>query len=610
MVHLIRLLLAIATISSAGCSRQSSPAVDMSPASWINGELELYSRLNQIEGQPRIVDGEKAIIAGITNALALRAGLEALKQGGSAVDAVMTAALTEITIAAGGPVSYSGELAMAYYEAASGRVYTMDATYNTPLEEEDPAGIPPQGTPSGRATLVPGFIAGVSAAHERFGSLPFEQLFQPAIYFAEQGFVLDKTKADLIEHRREVITRYPDGRRIFLKEDGSLYGEGDRFRQPELAETLKRLSLEGPDYFYRGNWARRFVATLRSHGGKMTLRDLDTYRVVWPKPVSAQFREYTIFGPGLPGYGGISVAEAFNLFELANLKDLGHYSTSPESLYRLVQISQVADLLNPPLIGTRVPHGLIDRHLTGFDPSPESRVRKDSARLLWEKMQNREAWQVLKREAAEARRRDSSVIENLTKGFSARRPKNTAGTVAVDEEGNMAVIIHSINSNHWGETGLFVDGVSINDAGAFQQDLMAEVGPGARVPTWDNPTIVLKGGKPFLGCTSIGGNYHEVNLQKLLNVLEFGMDPEAAAAQPQIRKQWPPVEPIRQPVGPGEIPADVLEAARSLGLDIEIVESVGLASWGGYWVGVWINPQTSRLQGGITSRHNGMVEGY
>ena len=589
-------------------------AVSLSPVGWPAGELEAYTQMGQVrQSSPPGIEADDIIVAGITSALAVRAGYEALLKGGSAVDAVMTTTLTEIVLTTGSPVTLAGEMVMLYYEAATSRVHSMSATYNTVLGEDDPLSIPPQGTPSGRATLVPGVAAGIGAAHDRFGVLPWASLFEPAIYFAENGFEVDGTRAGLFESRGHVITRYPEGRAIFLKDDGTPYVEGDRITQPAMAETLRSLADQGTDYFYRGEFAEDLIAAVQGLGGRLTMEYMARYEAIWSEPVHATFGGYDLYGAGLPSYGGIHTAEAFNLLELADLPSLGHPTSSPESLYWLFQIATLPELLSPPLAGTFLPDGLVDQYLTGVDVSPQGRTSKDTAAELWEAMQT-ETWVEVHGAVAQARESDAETIESLTDGFGRRRSsedeeegRHTAGIIAVDAAGNMAVVLHSINSSHYGETGLFVRGITIPDAAAFQQELVERVGPGARVPEWDTPTIVLRDGSPYLGSTTIGGAYHEVNIQNLMNVLAFDMDPAEAASQPRIRKKWPTFDPLRQPYGLGEFSLEILEAVRDMGMDIVPTEAGSPASFGGAWVGVRIDPETGVMQGGRTPGNGAII---
>ncbi len=327
------LSLAVALSWSFSCQQDSALPGGLSPALWPEGELQRYTKLNQTYDRPHpLGEGSRGMVVGTSSALAVRAGVEVLKQGGSAADAVMTTALTQITVGAGAAVSFAGAMVMTYYDASSGTVHSMNASYDTVRGETDPLSIPP-GAPSGRGTLVPGFMAGVAAAHERFGTLPFAALFEPSIYFAEEGFEIDSKMASRIEARRQVITRFPETKRIFTKDNGELYSEGDLFKQPELARTLRRVSAEGTAYIYQGEWAARLIEALASQGGKMTIEDLAAYDVIWSEPYRTSYRGYEVYAPGLPSYGGVNTIEALNLLELADLPNRGHHAASPESLY-------------------------------------------------------------------------------------------------------------------------------------------------------------------------------------------------------------------------------------------------------------------------------------
>ena len=128
---------------------------------------------------------------------------------------------------------------MMYYDAAGGRVYYLDAEYATPLEEKDPLSIPSKG---GRTALVPGFMAGDQAAHDRFGKLPLKRLFEPTTALAEDGEVVSPVMQWWINSKKGVLSRHPETKRIFTRPDGKFLVKGDLFRQPELTETLRRVA--------------------------------------------------------------------------------------------------------------------------------------------------------------------------------------------------------------------------------------------------------------------------------------------------------------------------------------------------------------------------------
>jgi gamma-glutamyltranspeptidase/glutathione hydrolase len=353
----------------------------MSPEAWPPGELEKYWELQRDYNRPHpAVESDKGMVAVTHDAFSARIGLEALQQGGSAADAALATSLAQIALDAGAPTSYAGILTMVYYDAAGKKVYSLNACYNTVLEEREPLTIPGGGKPSGRTALVPGFFAGVQAAHDRFGKLPFASLFDPAIYLAEKGFVVDPVLSAWINMRKDVLSRLPETKRVFAKQDGEFYKAGDHFKQPQLAETLRKIAAQGTDYIYQGEWAKKFVAAVQSEGGKMTLADLKAYRPIWSEPLQTSYRGYQVYSLGRPSLGGVNTIEALNLLEAAELKQYGHYTTSPEALYEFIQICRVNYILS------YFPPPTLKMFLPDLDASPESRVKKDTARLLWRKM--------------------------------------------------------------------------------------------------------------------------------------------------------------------------------------------------------------------------------
>ena len=418
------------------------------------------------------------MVVGLTGRRSVHAGIEVLKQGGSAADAAIATALTQIVEAAGSYVSFAGILSMTYYDASTGKILYLNAGYNTPLEEKDPLSIPKldettsKGAASGRTALVPGFMAGIQAAHERFGKLPLPQLFKPAIDLAEGGFAVDPLLAYFIEFRKDVLGRLPETKRLFTKPDGKFYTQGDTFRQPELAVTLRHAADEGTAYMTTGEWGQRFVAAVGREGGRITARDLASYRVIWQDPLETTYRDLHVFAPGLSATGGVDTIEALNLVELAGLGRRGVPSRTPESLFWLIQITDNQNqLFHPELAARRFP----DKNF-----SAQTRVTKEHAHWLWARMQEgRWPYAVKSTQAS-------------------RRAGHSSGVVAVDRWGNVAAVTHSCNAVIWGNTGIFVGGISVPDSASFQQEAIKQVGPGNRLPDPMTPLIITRDSKPIL----------------------------------------------------------------------------------------------------------------
>lgn len=505
--------LAVIAVVLAGCSPVSNEKqVDLSPAAWPEGE---YQRFLTAQGVTRTeaghAVGQNGAVAVAYNGLAARAGVEALKQGGNAIDAAMTTALTQVALTAGGPVSYFGIMSLVYYDAATGEVHTMNAGWNTIRGETDPMSIPGSitmaseaglaGTAvSGRTALVGGFMKGVEAAHRRFGELPFEQLFQPAIYVAEHGMPVTEKLAGYIVFRGDDLKRLPETRAVFTRADGSLYGEGDLFRQPQLADTLRAVAAQGADYMYDGPWAEKLVEAVQADGGKMTLEDLAAYEVIWGEPLVAPIRNgYAVYTNGPPNMGGVALIEAQNLATASGLIEDGHWTESAVALRKAAEIAQmfVLDYLPPETIEQLYP---------GLERSPQRRVTREYAAQLWQRMK------------AGARPFKSELSG----------PKHSDDVVVIDKYGNIAALTHSINCVQWGKTAIFVDGISIGDPASFQQAAIAAVDPGDRLPAPTEQGILFKDGQPVLGFASMGAGLHHRTLQALLNVTAFGMSVEEA----------------------------------------------------------------------------------
>lgn len=326
-------LVIAAPAAFAGAADETT--IDLSPANW--SDREALEELNAFfEMDKPLAEGEHGVISGTTGPQAVRAGLEALRQGGTAADAVVTTALTQISLAGGAWVSYAGIFNLVYYEAESGEVFNINGAYDTVRGETEPMTIPTSTTtgaeyqPSGRTALVPGFFGGLGATHDRFGKLPWASLFEPAIHYAENGVLLGAIHTSMIEMRKEALSRLPATRRIFTDEDGDFLGEGDMLRQPELAATLRAVAGQGIDYVYRGPWAERLVEAVQRDGGKLSMEDMRSYEALVAEPVHSTYNGFDVYGHGLPAQGGVHVAEVLNLAEAAGLREMGHYAKSPE----------------------------------------------------------------------------------------------------------------------------------------------------------------------------------------------------------------------------------------------------------------------------------------
>lgn len=572
-------------------SRQKlSFKVDLSPDKWEPSEVIEYNHLNQLTyRENQIINGENGIIVGTTGPQAQRAGLEALKQGGTAIDAALTASLTNIVLNAGCVVSYAGIMEMVYYDAAADKYYNLNASWNTPLKEDDPLSIPrgsslnPRAVPapSGRTALVPGYMAGVEAAHKRFGKLPFSSLFTPAIYYAEKGFQVSGTLSYLISRRQSTLYRLPETKRIFLnKETGYSYNQGEKFYQPELAVTLRAVAEQGASYMYTGEWARRLVALVKRDGGRLTMEDLKNYRVIWSEPLKTSYKNYSIYSPGLPALGGIRIAQTLNVAGEANLSEMGHYSKSPEAFFWLFQINKLKSLPG-------YPQDYLSIFIKDRDLSPLKMASKAHAKYLWSKMSEGRFFMT-----------DTPVTNSSN---------HSDAIVAVDRWGNVAALVHTSNTMLWGGTGIFVDGVSISDSAALNQRQCLQAGRGKRLQDPMIPLIVSKNDRPFIALSSIGSSLHEATASVLFNIMDFDMGLKEAIDAPSMQPQKNITRgfDVAQ-VHAGVLSDELLKGIRELGLEVEFLNP---GSNPGSVVGAMIDDNGIR-KGVPSPRDNGVALGY
>jgi gamma-glutamyltranspeptidase/glutathione hydrolase len=563
-------------------------AVSLSPRDWPAGEYDQFLRAQAtIRTQAGLATGRRGAVTVAYNALAARAGLEALAKGGNAIDAAMTAALAQVALTGGAPISYFGILSLVYYDAASGRVYTMNAEWNTVRGETDAGSIPGslslateeglRGTAvSGRTALVGGFLKGVGAAHRRFGRLPFKTLLDPAIYVAEQGMPVTKSLADKFRFRQEDLSRLPATRAIFMKPDGSRYGIGETFRQPALAATLRAVATHGTDYIYKGPWAKKLVAAVQADGGRMTLEDLASYDVIWDEPLVAPIGNgYTVHTNPPPNIGGLALIEAQLLAEASGLIEETHWTKSGASLRKASDIAQMFTL-------GYLPEATVRQIYPGLDPSPAGRTSPAGAAELWKRMQAG------------------------TTPFRWRTPPSSGHSddvVAIDEAGNIAAITHSINCVDWGRTAINIDGISIGDPASFQQALIARTRPGTRLASPTETGILFKDGVPVMGFASMGNGLHHRTFQSLLNVVRFGMTVDQAIDTPDFLMPLPDATGrLTLRVPKNKFPAAVLKDA---GYAYEEIPADNMRFGGeGLWVAISRDPKTGVLRAASHNRNN------
>jgi gamma-glutamyltranspeptidase / glutathione hydrolase len=502
--------------ASLACAAQ---ALDLSPARWPAAERDALERQEANAFSPasaQVVHGAKGFVSATVSPVAVRAGVEALRQGGSAADAAATTALTQISMQLGSVVSYAGIFTLVYYDAATHKVYSLDGGYNTYLNERDPRSIPvgdlgplngsrkpTVGGAKGRETLVGGFMAGLEAMHKRFGRLPFKELFAPAIWYDEHGVVVSKQLKRFFDLRQKFLQRTAEGRAFLAQAGGETPEVGARFVQGDLAKTLQSVAEHGAQYMYTGRWAQDFVRIVQREGGAVTAEDLARYRPIWSEPYRGEAFGDTLYVNGPPNWGAYYALTGMNLAEALELQNRGPYWSDPLTFQGLTRIEGV--LARAPKLSTQVVSLLEQHHI-----DPADQLSKAYAAQL------------------------APLLGEVYAPRTEQSPHHSNAIVVVDARGNIAAVTHTINAVIWGDTGIVVDGVPIPDSAAFQQTRIADLKGGERLQHEIIDVIALSGEHPVLAIAGIGASLIPEAHRILLGALGQHQDLKTLMAAPPL----------------------------------------------------------------------------
>lgn len=469
--------------------------------------------------------------------ISAQVGANVLARGGNAVDAaVATGFAMAVTYPRAGNIGGGGF--MVIHNAKTGEATTIDYRETAPAAATRDMFLGADGKPdpaksrsSPLGVGVPGSVAGLALAHERYGSgrLTLAELIAPAIALARDGFVVEDDTADSLPGARDMFARWPDAAKVFLKPDGSSYAQGDRLVQANLAKTLEAVAAKGPAGFYDGPVATEFTRALRDAGGIITTDDLKAYRPVIRTPIRGSYRGYDIVSMPLPSSGGVVLVEMLNILEGYRIKEMSVRS---------------ADTLHVMIEAMKRAYADRARHLG----DPEL-VDVPLQRLLSKEYAAR-----LRASIDMMRATPASAIADLSPGK--REGQNTTHYSVVDRDGNAVSNTTTLNFSYGlgmvaGSTGVLLNNelddftAAVGAANAYglvgyEANLP---GPNKRPLSSMSPTIVLKDGKPVLVTGSPGGSrIITAVLQIILNVIDHEMNVAEAVAAPRMHNQWLPDE--------------------------------------------------------------------
>ncbi len=467
-------------------------------------------------------------------ATATRIGLEILKQGGNAVDAAVAVGFAlAVTLPRAGNLGGGGF--MLVHDAASGRTVAIDYRETAPAAAHRDMYLDEKGEVDTRrartgytSIAVPGTVAGLVLALERYGTMPLREVVAPAIRLARDGFVVTRAFRDsFTPRRRDKLMRWPESRRIFLKPDGALYEVGERFVQTDLARSLTEIAEHGAAAFYEGAIAKRIVADMEANGGLITGEDLAAYRPVVREPVRGTYRGYEIVSMPPPSSGGIHLIQILNILEGYDLAAFGH--NSARTLHYMAEAMKLAFADRSKYLGDpdfwRVPV----KGLTSKAYAARLRAAIDPG----------------------VARRADEIAPGNPESYESRE---TTHFSVVDRWGNAVSNTYTINLGYG--SGIVAEGTGIllnNEMDDFSAkpgtpNVFGLIGgeanaiaPGKRPLSSMTPTIVFKDGEPFLVTGSPGGSRIITTVvQLVVNVIDYRMNVAAATAAPRIHHQWRP----------------------------------------------------------------------
>jgi gamma-glutamyltranspeptidase/glutathione hydrolase len=457
------------------------------------------------------------------NSIATSVGQGILANGGNAVDAAVAVGFAlAVTLPRAGNLGGSGF--MLAHIAAEQKTIALDYRSVAPISASlDKYSKADGGMDMDKLTFgpmapaVPGTVAAMHQAWQRYGSLPWKELLLPAQKLASSGFEVGHDLAHVLNMASAVLNYYSKGS-AYIKQDGQPWVAGDLLIQPDLAWSIGQIMENGADAFYKGDLANRIVSAFEKDGGIISREDLSSYQVKEREPVSTVYRgKQVISMPPVSG-GGVTLLQMLNMLQNFSLRDLG--AGSAESLHILAEVMKRAAANRRSLLGDP----------DFVEVSVEGYISKELAREMAQKIDLKRAAKVETIHAEPVDRYES---------------RNTTHFSVLDRHGNAVsntyTLGYSFGSGFVAEgTGILFDNQMRNFSYRSDNNHKNSMAPGKRMLSTMTPTIVLdKAGKVLLVTgTPGGGRIINVVLQVLVNVIDYQMNIAEATHQPRIHQGW------------------------------------------------------------------------
>ncbi|HWD18452.1 MAG TPA: gamma-glutamyltransferase [Verrucomicrobiae bacterium] len=508
--------------------------------------------------------GEHGAVATVS-AIASRAGVEAMKNGGNAVDAAVASALTLGVV--NGFNSGIGGGCFILIRTADGEFLAIDGRETAPAAAtrdmfvRNGKGDPRLSQFGPLASGVPGELAACDLALRRAGKRTLREHLLAAAQIAEDGFALDHHYAEVLSNAAPELAKFPASAAVFLKPDGAPWREGEIFRQPALAKTYRAIAAHGLGWFYGGAFARATEKLMKANGGILAARDFKNYRAVLRDPISTEYRGCTVVSFPPPSSGGVHLLEMLNILETRSPSN--PVLDSIDGRHFIAEAMKLAFADRAYWLGD-----------PGFAQVPRGLIEKSYARALAAKINLEHTTPVL------SHGMPPDANANI---FST----HTTHISAADQQGNWVALTATINTHFGSKMVVPGTGVVLNNEmddfsvqpgvtnyfGLVGAEANA-VAPGKRPLSSMSPTIVLKGREPILSVGAAGGpTIINQTLLTVIDVLDLGRDAQSAISDPKFHQQWQPDE-LRVE---NKMDAAAIEGLRRKGHKIHLVTSLGAA---------------------------------
>lgn len=487
--------------------------------------------------QTAIKRGELAKNAMVVSAReeASKIGLSILQSGGNAFDAMIA---TEMALAVVYP--FAGNLGgggFMVYRQADGKTGALDYREKAPIKatrdmylDENGEVVPEKSQFGGLAVGVPGTVAGVFAVHEKFGSLPLQQILEPVIALARKGYVVTDKQKETLENYRDLFFEANKDTILYAKP----YKTNDTIKNITLANTLTLLAENGKNEFYQGKIAKSLVDFIQENGGIISLEDMAAYEARWRTPISIDYKDYKVISMSPPSSGGIVMSQILKMVEPYPLSKFGHNSL------KTIQVLTEAER-----------RAYADRSYYLGDPDFVEIPTKilTSVEYLHKRMNTF---------SFDTATSSSEVDHGNIPGYESME---TTHYSIVDQFGNAVSVTTTLNGAYGSklyaeDLGFFLNN-EMDDFSAMPgaPNMFGLIGgeanaiePEKRMLSSMTPTVIEKNGDLFMVLGSPGGSTIITSvLQTFLNVVEFDLGMQQAVDAPRFHHQWLPDEVVFEP---------------------------------------------------------------